>query len=110
MDFEKNTKITILFLAAESSDAVRPRLGKEIREIREKIQLSALKLRFDLEERMAIRSSDISQALLNVSVQIVHFSGHGNSNGLIYIEDKTGNKLPVNPESLAALFSHLRQM
>jgi len=53
---------------------------------------------------MSVRPTDISQALLDVNPRIVHFSGHGESTGAIYLEDKTGKRHPVEPQALAALF------
>jgi hypothetical protein len=96
--------ITILFLAAEPSDTVRLRLGEEIRTIQEKLQLAKLRDDFVLRSCMSIRSADISQALLDLNPQIVHFSGHGTSGGALFIEDRTGKAQPISPEALAALF------
>ena len=35
---------------------------------------------------------------------IVHFSGHGNMNGEIVLEDENRNPLPISPEKFAAMF------
>lgn len=66
--------------------------------------MSKLRDRFILHQRLAVRPIDIIQALLDVEPQIVHFSGHGNARGALYLEDRQGNALPVEPEALAALF------
>ena len=96
--------ISILFLAADPTDASRLRLGEEAREIQEKLQLSKGRENFSLHQRLSVRPADISQALLDLSPQIVHFSGHGTSAGALCLESKTGEILPVSPEALAALF------
>ncbi|WP_448338087.1 TIR domain-containing protein [Chloroflexus aurantiacus] len=99
-----NPVISILFMSSDPTDADRLRLGAEIREIQERLQLSKLRDRFILHQRMAVRPIDIIQALLDLEPQIVHFSGHGNARGALYLEDRQGNALPVEPEALAALF------
>ncbi len=54
------TVISILFLAAEPTDAARLRLGEESREIQEKLQLAKLRYRFVFNQRMALRPEDLS--------------------------------------------------
>lgn len=73
--------ISILFLAADPTDKSRLRLGEESREIQEKLQLAKQRDKFKLEQRMSVRSADISQVLLDIQPQIVHFSGHGKATG-----------------------------
>ena len=96
--------IAILFLSADPTDASRLRLGEELREIQEKLQLAKLRERFTLEQRMSARPADISQALLDVQPQIVHFSGHGTTTGALCFENLIGEIHPVEPDALAALF------
>lgn len=96
--------IPILFLAADPTDAARLRLGEEVREIQEKLQLATQRDRFMLHQRMSVRPADISQALLDICPRIVHFSGHGTSSGALCFESKLGESKPVAPEALAALF------
>jgi hypothetical protein len=94
----------LLFLAADPSDLSRLRLGEESREIQEKIQLAKLRERFELHQRLSVRPADISQALLDVQPQIVHFSGHGTTAGALCFENPSGEFHPVEPNALAALF------
>ncbi|MBH8572053.1 CHAT domain-containing protein [Nostocaceae cyanobacterium CENA369] len=97
-------QIKILFLAADPTDAARLRLGQELREIRERLQLAKERDKFVLESRESVRPGDISQAIFDVEPQIVHFSGHGTGTGELCFEDLLGNYQPVQPEALAALF------
>jgi WD40 repeat protein len=97
-------KIRILFLTSDPSDTARLRLGAEVREIQEKLQLSQQRDRFELHQRSAVRAVDLSQALLDVQPQVVHFSGHGEASGEIFVEDPNGFSHPIDPEALAALF------
>jgi hypothetical protein len=96
--------VRILFLAADPSDAVRLRLGQELRDIREKLQLSKHRDSFSLESRESVRTGDITQAILDAEPQIVHFSGHGTSTGELCFEDILGKTKPVKPDALANLF------
>jgi len=96
--------ISILFLSADPTNASRLRLGEELREIQEKLQLAKLRDRFELHQRMSVRPVDISQALLDVQPQIVHFSGHGTATGALCFEEQIGKVHPIQPDALAALF------
>jgi len=101
--------ITILFLAADPTNAARLRLGEEVREIHEKLQLARLRERFVLEQRHAVRPVDIPQALLDVNPQIVHFSGHGTAEGALCLENAVGELQVVPPEALAMLFEQFKE-
>ncbi|MCB0046913.1 MAG: CHAT domain-containing protein [Caldilineaceae bacterium] len=96
--------ITILFLAADPTDASRLRLGEELREIQEKLQIAKLRDHFRLEQRMSVRPADLSQALLDIQPQIVHFSGHGSATGALCLENEIGGVHPIEPDALATLF------
>lgn len=99
--------VSILFLAADPSDASRLRLGEEYREIQEKLRQSKQRARFKLElPQLSVRPADISQAMLDTEPQIVHFSGHGTTTGALCFEDKLGQMQLVQAEALAALFEH----
>lgn len=96
--------ITLLFLAADPGDASRLRLGEELREIQEKLQLAKLREQFELHQQMSVRPVDISQALLDAQPRIVHFSGHGTATGALCFENQLGTTHPIQPDALAALF------
>jgi ubiquitin-protein ligase len=95
--------ISILFLAADPTDISRLRLGEEVREIQERLQLAKSRENFVLHQRFAVRPADISQSLLDLTPTIVHFSGHGMSTGAICVENQLGETQPIKPEDLAAL-------
>lgn len=98
------TKIKILFLAADPSDAARLRLGEELREIREKLQLSKQREHFLIESRESVRPGDITQAIFDIEPQVVHFSGHGTGTGELCFESVLGKSQLVRPVALASLF------
>jgi hypothetical protein len=54
---------------------------------------------------MSIRPRDVSQALLDLRPQIVHFSGHGSVLGSLYFETPGGEAHPVSPDALESLFA-----
>ncbi len=101
---KKNGNTTILFLAADPSDASRLRLGEELREIQEKLQLSKEREKFSLHHRMSVRPTDIAQAMLDIQPTIVHFSGHGLSKGVLCFENQQGTTHTIEPDALAELF------
>jgi hypothetical protein len=100
----KAQKVKILFLAADPTDASRLRLGQELREIQERLQLAKLRSKFSLAQRMSVRPADISQAILDEKPRIVHFSGHGSDTGELCFENESGQARTVSPKALAALF------
>lgn len=96
--------IKILFLASDPRDTARLRLGQELRDIRERLQLAKQRDSFILESRESVRPRDITQAIFDTEPQIVHFSGHGLSTEELCFEDALGRAKPVSPEALASLF------
>ncbi len=98
--------VSILFLAADPTNASRLRLGEEAREIEEKLRLSRHSANFDFETKWSVRPHDISQALLDLNPQVVHFSGHGQRDGSLQVENFNGKVQPIDAEALAALFEN----
>ncbi|GBO52905.1 hypothetical protein APA_706 [Pseudanabaena sp. lw0831] len=103
-----NIPVKILFLSADPSDASRLRLGQELRDIRERLQLAKQRDRFTLESRESIRPEDITQAIFDVEPQIIHFSGHGTEAGELCFESLLGTTQPVQPSALADLFKLMK--
>lgn len=106
MGLEADGYITILFLSANPFDDETPplRVDKEFREIQEQLQRSKHRDKFRLEIKPAARPRDISQAILDVEPNIVHFSGHGYETGELCFESLTGEPQPVSPQALSSLF------
>ena len=67
----------ILLLAANPKGTSRLRLDEEVREIDAGLRRSQHRDQFDLVQKWAVRPRDIQRAMLDVTPQIVHFSGHG---------------------------------
>ena len=96
--------VKILFLAADPSDASRLRLGQELRDIRERLQIAKERGKYQLEQRESVRVCDITQAIFDVEPQIIHFSGHGTNQGELCLENHIGQIQPVEADALAAMF------
>lgn len=95
---------TILFLAANPQQTSVLRLDQELREIEAGLRRSQYRDRFSLEQRWATRPRDIQRALLDVNPQVVHFSGHGEGEQGLVLEDETGQPQLVDGAALAGLF------
>jgi hypothetical protein len=100
----ENTMVRILFLSASPTDEARLRVDKEAREIQDKLQRAKMREDFEYHIRLAVRPDDLTQALLDLEPQIVHFSGHGSISGALFLENELGGSHPVAPETLASLF------
>ena len=95
---------TILYLTASPRDLTPLRSDLEMRKVKERLQLGRDRDAFRLEYCVASRLDDISQALLDYEPHVVHFSGHGDAAGGLYVEDETGLSALVNPDGLAKMF------
>ncbi len=96
-------KKRILIFATCPKDLAQLCLDEEIRAIEESIHHDF----FEIQQKGTVRSRDIIKTLLtDREFQLIHFSGHGNENG-IFIEDEQGNATLLNPEGLADLFKEL---
>lgn len=103
-----HNKLRILFLAANPLDSAPLRLDAELRNIREKIDLSKAREEVELCQEWAVRVTDLQRALLKNNPAIVHFSGHGSNSGEIVLEDASGDSHPVPADALASLFKTFR--
>ena len=99
---------TILYLTASPKDpdlAWLPlRSDLEMRKVKERLQLSRQRDEYRIESCPAARWDDVSQALVDYDPQVVHFSGHGDSDGNLVLENDAGGIALTTPEGLARLF------
>jgi len=103
MKDKKGPVKTILILAANPIGTNRLRLDEEVRDIEEGLTRSKYRDQFNLKQRWALRLRDLRRVLLDHEPQIVHFTGHGETEGLM-VEDKQGLAKIVPPGALAGLF------
>jgi|GEM_PF-3134308 len=100
----KRGKEKILFLSSNPSNTSRLRIDKEARDIEEGLRRANKRDSFDFEVKLATRSRDLSRAILDENPQILHFSGHGEVEGIL-LEDENGTSKIVTTEALSGLFS-----
>ncbi len=96
--------ITILMFSADPDPGNSP-LGipRESREIREWIRNSDHRDRIQFEEAPAARSTDFLQRINEVEPDIVHFSGHGSTSGILTTSDGDGPQ-PLKTATIGRLF------
>ena len=95
----------ILILAANPKATSRLRLDAEVRDIEAGLRRSRMRDHFEINYRWAVRPRDIQRAMLEVKPQIVHFSGHGQGEEGLVLEDSAGLPKLVDGEALASLFA-----
>jgi hypothetical protein len=81
----------------------RLRVDEEVRLIREKLRAADFGDLVTFEVRWAARTDDLLQALNETHPEVVHFSGHGRSDGLVLV-GKDGYPYSVDGAALAQLF------
>ncbi|MBB4637078.1 CHAT domain-containing protein [Longimicrobium terrae] len=103
-------KITVQVFAADplssaaGGSAPRLMLDEEVRRMRETVRAADYRDAVEFDVRWAARSDDLLQAMNEVTADVVHFSGHGGSHGLVLVGDD-GRSHAVGAEGLARLFS-----
>lgn len=93
--------ITVLFLAANPVGTASLQLDEEARSIQQKIRMSDYRDSVRFESRWATRSGDILQAINETNPTIVHFSGHGASNGDLVLLNPDGSAKMVSKEAIS---------
>jgi hypothetical protein len=96
-------RCAILFLGVNPRDSTRLRLDEEVREIDRALHRGAWGSRVLLHQGWAVELQDLQTLLLRHQPTIVHFSGHGERQGL-HFEDAGGKARLLSGEALAELF------
>lgn len=104
---ENMGKYKILLLAASPTDQKHLNLMKEIREIKKLIRSSKYRKLLSFETEVATTFDTFTQAILDVNPDIIHFSGHGNING-IALEYDDGKTHFVDERTIDKIFSLLK--
>lgn len=94
---------TILFLSANPKDTSFLRLDEEMRKIKDTLEASTRRDDFKFESEPAVKISTITKAMSKYSPQIVHFSGHGEHEGVM-VEEDSGNSILFPIQGLKKLF------
>ena len=98
-------KCDILILAANPTDTQKLQLDKEAEFIRERLQENETGRQYIVKSEPTACIEDLSKYLLQYEPIILHFSGHGNSNGEIILNNRQGQAQLVSIETLAELLS-----
>jgi len=98
-----NQTKNILILSSNPVETNRLRLDQEVREIEEGLKISKYRENFRITSKWAVRIRDIRRAMLEYEPKIIHFSGHGERNGLV-TEDANGLSSIVKIEAISGLF------
>lgn len=103
------SKIKVQFFAADPLShprrgAQRLMLDEEAREIQEKVRSAQHRDRVEFHTCWATRTSDLLLALNRTPPHVVHFSGHGGSEGLVLVSADGRDPHPVPAGALTQLF------
>lgn len=82
---EKQPPVKVLFLAANPSGTEQLRLDREAKSIQAALR-SCTSSSFDLEQSWAASILELQDGLLRYKPDILHWSGHGRSDGLLVLE------------------------
>ncbi len=92
----------ILVLISNPKGTANLDLLPEIHDLQEALQRSQYRERFVVEWRVAKYHHDLRRHILDVRPQIVHFCGHGTTQGLV-LEDEQGRAKVASNEFLTSL-------
>lgn len=96
--------IKILLLSSNPKDTSNLRVSEEFRNIKDSISRAKHRDSFELFQGEAVRPQDLRRLILDKSPHIVHFSGHGEEDG-IYLENQQGYSQLVKGKDLEEIFS-----
>ncbi|MET0419380.1 MAG: CHAT domain-containing protein, partial [Actinoplanes sp.] len=97
-------RLNILLACANPHGSEPLRTGEEDRTLRQSIRLSAERDRIHVETLNAVTIDDLRRALMSKQFDIVHFSGHGTKQGLVF-ENDAGQIFQPPSAALAELFA-----
>ena len=100
-------KIKALFLAANPTSTSRLAIDEEMRAIEQKFRAAEHRDAVVFQSAWAVRPDDLLQMLNQHQPHIVHFSGHGSSQGLCLAGDNGQERLVTAP-ALKLLFTTLK--
>jgi hypothetical protein len=105
-------KAVVLFFAADPLSAPAAggmplQLAEDIRRIRNQVRLADYRDALVFDFRLAAQADDLIQALNETSPQVVHFSGHGTSEGLILV-GRNETAQHISAKALEDLFQIFR--
>jgi esterase/lipase superfamily enzyme len=101
-------KCDVLVLAANPLGTDLLQLEQEATLIQQRLQEGETGRDFIVKVEQAVRAEDFSRFLLQYEPLIIHFSGHGDRDGNIILNNDRGEIQAVSPEDLAELLAIVR--
>jgi len=98
-------KIRVLLVCANPKGTAKLQLTQEDRIIRQALQRGKARDYVSLEVRHASTVDDLRHALLDDGYEVLHFSGHGDVDALLF-EDSQGKRLEAPLDAIGALVAH----
>ncbi len=103
METTKLPTKNILMMCASPKDAEPLRLDQEARDLKEQLRLvEKPKTEVLINHAWAVRTDQVQMEVMNNQPDILHFSGHGNTD-LLCFEDKDGNAAAVPASAIEGL-------
>jgi hypothetical protein len=96
-------KHVILFMPANPVRTTRSALGEEAHDLQQELARCQYRDRFELQPQLAPRATDIHRHIEALRPSVVHFSGHGEPDGLVFHQDD-GSFQAVSPDELREIF------
>lgn len=105
--------VRILFFSADplslaNPDHARLQLDEEVRQIKHKVRLARYRDALEFDWNFAATPDDLIQGLHETQPQVVQFSGHGGSDGLVLASEKGTHPHYLDDAQLEALFRAFR--
>lgn len=88
---------------------MRLKVEEEFNMIDARIRSSEHRENFELSQRHAVSLADLQELILRFRPNIIHFSGHGSTQGTLVFEDSAGYPEEAPPDALASLFRILNE-
>ncbi len=96
------SKTTILFFASNPDDTFPLNLAEEVRQIEQSIRAAEYRDHINFRSKWAVQAKDLLDELDVYKPPVVHFSGHGDQNG-IFLHDASGKSKLLPVETLKRL-------
>src|SRR5437868_3869034 len=98
--------IKILFVTSDPTDLSRLRLQAEYGDVEERLKLAKYGDKFQLKPLLAATPTKLVQELTDFDPHIVHFSGHGSTEGS-FLENQAGEAALISGRDLEGIFAHM---
>jgi hypothetical protein len=102
-------KLRILFLSADPRNVkYRPLLKKEVRLISAALQQGRYQKKIEFFPQWCVTPQEVQEALDEYKPHILHFSGHGDKDAGIMLEDEDGKACMVTDKALTSLIKSFK--